>query len=260
MISENLLELASEQRLNILLNLSEKEGKISELAKKLNATVPEVHRNFRRLEKTGLIVKKPSGTYVPTVYGQTVCHILPSISFMIKNKQFFKEHSIGLESKFIQRTGALENSEQIKGFVKVTEKWREIYENSQKYIYNMLVEASYSTELVDMLVSKLKNNIKIKSIFAENAQVTKERSQIIKKDRFKKFLKDDVLKRKMKKKIKVVVVLNELEAGLSFPFNNEEPDLSKMFYSKDRDFHEWCMDYFKHSWDTASTFREERLV
>ena len=56
-IANDFLELASEQRLNIMINLAEKKLNISKLAKLLDATNPEIHRNVHRLTKTGLIEK-----------------------------------------------------------------------------------------------------------------------------------------------------------------------------------------------------------
>ena len=43
------LEVSSEQRLKIIQLINEKEFRLSELAKKLDATTPEVHRNLERL-------------------------------------------------------------------------------------------------------------------------------------------------------------------------------------------------------------------
>ena len=63
----------------------------------------------------------------------------------------------------------------------------------------------------------------------------------------------------MKKDVKTIVVLNESEAAVCFPSNNNEIDLSKMFYSKDYDFHEWCLDYFIHSWQNSGNFNEQKL-
>ncbi|HEX6562555.1 MAG TPA: winged helix-turn-helix domain-containing protein, partial [Nitrososphaera sp.] len=52
-------ELASEQRLSILFRLNEKKAKISQLAKDLNITMQEAHRNVNRLQDAGLIEKDP---------------------------------------------------------------------------------------------------------------------------------------------------------------------------------------------------------
>ena len=44
--SKDFLELACEQRLNIIFKLLEKKSKITNMAKELDATVQEVHRNL----------------------------------------------------------------------------------------------------------------------------------------------------------------------------------------------------------------------
>jgi len=55
-VSENFLELASLQRLNILFKLLERNRKrIEPLAKELDATKQEVHRNLVRLEQSGFL-------------------------------------------------------------------------------------------------------------------------------------------------------------------------------------------------------------
>ena len=43
-IAEEFFQISSEQRLNMILKLSEKPLKLTELAKSLNATVPEVKK------------------------------------------------------------------------------------------------------------------------------------------------------------------------------------------------------------------------
>ena len=70
---------------------------------------------------------------------------------------------------------------------------------------------------------------------------------------------DDTLKRKMKKDVKIIVILNEKEATVCFPSNKSEVNLSRMFYSKDTNFHEWCLDYFDYSWKTSGSFQENKL-
>ena len=61
-VAENFLELASFQRLRILIKLVERSRKrLEPLAKELDATKQEVHRNLVRLEHSGLISKDKEG-------------------------------------------------------------------------------------------------------------------------------------------------------------------------------------------------------
>ena len=102
------LEVSSEQRLKIIQLVNEKEYRLSELAKKLDATTPEVHRNLDRLEKSGFIIKNVNAHFELTTLGQMVLGLIPNLAFIIKNKKYFLEHPINsLPHKFISRLGEL---------------------------------------------------------------------------------------------------------------------------------------------------------
>lgn len=259
-IAEDFLEFSSEQRLSILKNLAEKKLNISKLAEILDATKPEVHRNVTRLAKAGLIEKESDGNYALTIYGKTILIQIPTLSFISENREYFKNHTLGnLESKYIQRIGSLLEKKQIKGFVKVLEKWKKMHEDAEKYIYNILSEVPYSDDILDIVVSKLEKGVKIQSIFSDKAIIPESRKTIFQKKGFQKYISDGILERKIIKDVSVVVLVTDQEAGLCFTNNQGEPDLSTMFTSKNPNFHEWCLDYFNECWKNSSRFDESKL-
>ena len=259
-IASEFFEIGSEQRLSIILHLNEKEWSVSPLSKELGATITEVHRNFVRLQKAGLILKNVDGTYHLTLFGKLICSQVPAIAFVSENKKYFENHDFGdLPVKFLHRIGELYEQKHIKGFVRVLEKWKEVHNNATKYIYNILTEVPYSKDIIDIVEEKLNNKIKIHSIFAENAIVPEERKTIFKIKNFNKFIKEEMLVRKMIKKVSVVLLLNEKESCIIFPNQSGEPDMSEMFYSSDPQFHEWCLDYFDHFWKNSTSFQESKL-
>lgn len=258
--ADDFLELASQQRLGILLRLLDKKSKVSVIAKDLDATVPEVYRNFERLVKANLIVKDADGDYSITTYGKIMCGQIPDLIFLSQNKTYFKNHNFGdLPQKFLQRIGALVNGKHIKGFVKVLEQWKNIYKNSDEYIYNILFEVPYDSDLLETLVKKVNKGVKVKSIFSESAIIPKDRKQVLEKLGFKKLIEEELIERKMRENVQVIVVLNEKEACVMFPKVEGDVDVSEMFYSVDVFFHEWCLDYFKYCWDDSRVFQESKL-
>jgi predicted transcriptional regulator len=258
--ANDILELSSKQRLAILSLLNEKSMTVSAIAKELNATVPEVFRNFERLTKAELIEKNTEGQFILTTYGKLVCIQIRSLEFMAENKKYFKKHDFGdLPDKFIQRISALNSGKHIVGFVKVMEQWNDVYKNATKYIFNILSEVSYNSDLIKTLVEKLEKNIIVHSIFSESTIIPQERKKTLEKINFKKFIQNGNLERKMRKNIKISVLLNEKEACIMFPNINEETDLREMFYSDDPVFHEWCLDYFEFCWQNAGIFQEGKL-
>jgi predicted transcriptional regulator len=258
--ADDFLELASQQRLGILLRLLDKKSKVSTIAKDLDATVPEVYRNFERLVKADLIIKDSDGDYSITTYGKIIFSQIPSLTFLSQNKKYFKDHDFGdVPQKFLQRIGALVTGQHVKGFVKVLEQWKNVYKNSDEYIYNTLFEVPYTSDLLEPLIKKINKGIKVNSIFSESAIIPNERKQILEKLGFKKLIEQGLIERKMRENVQTVVILNEKEACVMFPKVGGEVDMSEMFYSDDSVFHECCLDYFKYCWDSSSVFQESKL-
>lgn len=256
--AEYVLELASSQRLSILIGLLNKDLTPTMFAKEIGATKQEVHRNFLRLEKAGLIKKKVNGTYSLTTFGQTLCTQVPSLVFLSQNRKYFEEHNFGeVPHKFQMRCGQLANSQYVKGISKVLEQWKLVYKNSDEYVCEILSEVPL--DLIEPLVKKIKKGVKFNYIFSESSVVPKGRRALLKKLGFDKLVEKGLIKRKMEKNVQTVVVLNEKEACLMFPSLDGESDLSEMFYSDDPMFHEWCLDYFRYCWYGSDVFRESKL-
>ncbi len=256
--AENFLELSSHQRLEILFNLLEKKSNVSAMAKQLDATNQEVHRNFMRLEDGGLIAKNKDGKYAVSTYGRTMCSQVPALIFLSKNRKYFENHDFGeIPDKFIKRVGQLANCEYLKGFTKVLEEWKSIYKNANTYIYK--ISSEVPLDLIEPLIKQIKKGILYNGVLLESAIVPKGRRQLLKKLGYDKLLAEGKAERKMKKDVKTVVVLNEKEACISFPKLDGETNLAESFYSEDPMFHEWCLDFFRYCWYGSDLFQESKL-
>jgi predicted transcriptional regulator len=256
--ANNFLELSSHQRLQIIFRLLEKKSKVTSMAKELNATTQEVHRNFARLEDGGFITKNNDGYYSLTTYGNTICSQIPSIIFLSHNRKYFEDHNFGdIPPKFIMRIGQLANSQHIKGITKILEQWKSIYKNADEYIYEMLTEIPL--DIIEPKVRRVEKGVKLNYILSEGAVIPKGRKNLLLKLNFAKLIDKGLVERKMKKTVLTLLVLNEKEATVSFPNIEGEPDITEMFYSTDLMFHEWCLDYFRYCWYASEIFQESKL-
>src|SRR5215203_2581384 len=238
-------ELASEQRLSILFKLSGQSSKLAQLAKDLDVTMQEVHRNVNRLQDSGLIRKDANGHFSLTTFGTTILQQIPTM-------------------KFLHRIGALDNCEYIEGLVAVLECWKRIYNSSSEYIYGMLPQIPL--ELIETLLAKIKQSrIKFNYILSQKTVVPKKRTDLLKDAGFNDLLKKGLVERRMVDKMPVAVILNEREATVMFPAlkrGQAVADLNSIFYSgRDNSiFHEWCLDYFRYCWYGSKTFDESKLL
>jgi len=221
----------------------------------------EVHRNLNRLMETGLIKKDSQGTFTLTTFGNTILKQIPTYDFLSRNKEYFSEHTLGdIPMKFIQRIGALTNSEYIPGMVAAIELWKELYNNSTKYIYGMLPQIPL--DLIETIIPKIKDGgVKFSYILPQKAVVPRKRTDLLKNAGFQDLLKKGSVERRMVDRVPVGVVLNEKQATLMFPtFKGDTADMNSMFYSKDDLlFHEWCLDYFRYCWYGSKSFDESKL-
>ncbi|MGQ0771305.1 MAG: helix-turn-helix transcriptional regulator [Nitrososphaerota archaeon] len=256
--ANNFLELSSQQRLQIIFRLLAKKSKVTTMAKEIDATTQEVHRNFARLEDGGFIVKDMDGFYFLTTYGKTICSQMPSIIFLSENRKYFEDHNFGdIPPKFIMRIGQLANSECIKGVTKILEQWKSIYKNANKYIYEILTEVPL--DIIEPKVKSIEKGAKLNYILSESTVVPRGRKKLLQKLNFDKLIEKGLVERKMQKTIQTLIVLNEKEASISFPNIEGEPDITEMFYSTDPMFHEWCLDYFRYCWYESDIFQESKL-
>lgn len=256
--ADHFLELASPQRLQILFSLLDKKSTITALAKELNSTKQEVHRNFVRLKKSSLIVKNVDGNYALTTFGRTMCTQVPSLILLSKNMGYFVDHIFGdIPTKFIMRSGQLANGTHVKGFSKIMEHWQSMYNNANEYIYQILSEVIL--DRTEAIIKRVQKGITFSYVMSEFAIVPKGRKKLLTKMGFSKLIEKGLVDRKMKKNVQTLVVVTEKEACVLFPKSDGEPDLSEMFYSDDPMFHEWCLDYYRYCWYNSDSFQESKL-
>ena len=256
---KSFFELASEQRLSILFRLAEKRAKISQLAKALDITMQEAHRNANRLQDAGLVEKDPDGVFSLTTFGNTIIKQIPTFNFLSKHKEYFSEHVLGeLPIKFIMRLGALDRCEYVKGVVAILERWKDIYRQAGEYIYEMVPQVPI--DLIEPAISQVKEKgVKYSYIFPRNVIIPKGRKELVKKLGHNELLNKGAIERRMVDRVQVAVVLNEKQSAVMFPTQKGETDMNMMFYSEDPVFHEWCLDYFRYRWYGSEIFDESQL-
>jgi predicted transcriptional regulator len=256
---EIFFELASQQRLSIIFSLYEKKAKLSELSKDLEITMQEVHRNVNRLQDAGLIEKDSEGIFSLTTFGDTIIKQIPSFDFLSRHKEYFSEHTLGeLPMKFVQRVGALNDCELVRGIVAILEFWKQIYRESENYIFEIIPQVPL--DLIEPILFNVRERgIRLSYIFPRDVIIPKGRTELLRRLRFDELYSTGRIGRRMVDKVQVAVVINEKKASVLFPTQKGETDMNLMFYSEDQLFHDWCLDYFWFRWYGSKSFEEDKL-
>lgn len=259
--SDDLKLIAGDIRHTILLEIEkQKKVKMSDFAEKINEKLPYISKNFKLL-RDAQIIEKDTDSYFLTTFGKAIVIQIKSIDFVSKNKKYFNEHTIDdLPFVFKSSIGSLMFGTLINGFVKVESQWNLIHTNAEKYVKNILIEVPYSKNLMETIAKQSKKGVEFASVFSDKAIIPTEREEIKSKLKLDKLIKENKLKRVVKKNVKVAINLNEKEALVIFPTKDDsQTDFSKAFYSNDPIFHEWCLEYFRYCWESSDPFQENKL-
>lgn len=243
-------ELASELRYAIILELQERNLKPTELAKKTNQTIQEIHRQCDRLEKIGLIKRQTKGELSLTPIGKMILGQFSYFGFLFKNRKYFEEHDTGsLPTQFVQRLGALESCELLEGTFAIMERWKKISKEARKYL--RFVSVQVSLDVFRFGVASAKKETVVSLVHGKNTIYPKGSKKELVSSTVQELMEKQVYQRKMVDTIDVVVVFNEKEGTVVFPNLKGKTDVSYTFAGNEPQFLDWCNDYFEHMWKKA---------
>jgi predicted transcriptional regulator len=251
-------ELAGDLRLSMLSRLNQKPYRLSQLATELDATMQEAHRNMTRLLGSGLVSKHREGELVLTAYGKTIVAMIPGYDLLYQNREFFLDHSLGdLPPKFVQRMGALQRCEVVRGVMAILQRWKNLYVQSDKYIKEIM--AQVPLDVIETVSGRIDKGVTFSYIFASNAVIPKGRTQLLQKLGWRNYISKGLVERRMLPEVRVMTIFNESQGCVIFPNMKGEPDLNVMFHGQDPEFLEWCSDLFSYQWEKAEPFDESKL-
>ncbi len=221
---ETFRQLANSHRLQIMFSLHTKNGKMSTISKEMKARMQDVKRNLDSLLNEGLVERDSHGVFSLTTYGSMIVRQIPSMDFLSKNKEYFSNHNFGeIPEKFIHRIGELNQSKFVKGYVTVIECIKDMYKQSEEYIYGMLPEVSL--ELVEAVIAKIRTrSIKFSYILPEKAIVPKVSSELVKDSSYMELLHQGQINGRMVKKISAAVIVTDKQAAIMFPLDDSETE------------------------------------
>jgi predicted transcriptional regulator len=236
-----LFELANEDRLRILEEINREPLKLSQVARKLSATVQEASRHLERLSKAKLIQRDSTSSYRITSFGNLILSLLPSFDFVQKRREFFLSHDLSfLPQGFVQRIGELSEHQYVDRLDEALAQAERIITEAEQYLWLMAdqqVRQSYPHEHPEQVSLRLILPVGIDlEAFQRIRKQTGFRLQI-------GFLDH----------VKATIVMNEKAAAMCFPSLDGRMDLTQGFSGKTPEFHGWCRDLYNFYWNESKT-------
>src|SRR5439155_10465263 len=219
--SDIFMELASDTRCEILKMLYDKPTQATKITNTLKLTKQETHRNTARLTEVGMIKKDVNGSFSLTEFGKAITIQFSYFLFLNKHKEFFESHTFGnVPEKFVQRLGALENTQLVSSVTKVLEKLKKI-ESSTKNQLKIMISQAWSDEgkIVRDLVKK---DVKMYGLFGKNTVVPREIWEDIISTDIEQLLQRENFQQRQIEKVEVAVYITDERCAIMFPNRKDE--------------------------------------
>jgi predicted transcriptional regulator len=233
-------ELASESRLSILKELSKREGKMREIARKLELTTTESFRQLQRLNDVLLVQKKPEGTYGITEFGLLVLKFSAFLEFINKRREYFATHNIRrLPYPFLNRIGELSQADFKTNLMENINSAERVAREAEKYMWGGGAEQPLNIR--DSLQLGISKGVKYKFLFPRRF-IPKELTipGLAQAAEIRSF-----------EDLPFNVAMNEKEAGISFQFADGRVDYVS-FVGVDPVFVNWVKEVFLYYWEKGN--------
>ncbi len=229
-------ELASENRLSILIALQTKNHKMQELARKLDLTDTEAFRQLQRLSEAQLINKQPDGTYTITEYGKLILKFSHSFEFAFKFKQCLLTRNIWrIPDEFINRLGELSNANLSTNAIEMVNNAEQLVMGTEEYLW-MIGERPLSF-LGARVAEMLQKGITVRFLFDESCHKFYENMPDVR----------GVIEKRVIPSIPAILIINEKFAGINILSIDGRAD-NAIFYGNDPGILKWTNDLFLHYW------------
>ncbi len=238
--------LASQDRLELLTEISRQPLKMSNLAPKISATAQETSRHLARLKDANLIDKDPDGNYRLTAFAKLVMSYIPAFSFLLKHKHYFLNHDITfLPQQFLTRLGDFLHSQHGDKVSNIFTHGRDVISEAENYIWlmadqNILVAYQEFYERIATKDLSLRVILPSFCIRYEDFEPIKSIHEL------------EIRAIEEQGNVPVGIAMNEKIAGICFPDLKGKIDFNSGFRgTSNTEFHGWCRDLFEYYWSKS---------
>ncbi len=236
-IEKIFFELASENRLGILIELQTSMLKTQDIARKLDVTPTEAVRQLQRLSDAKLVQRHPNGTFSTSPFGKLVLQFSSSIDFISRHREYFSTHDIlQIPTQFVNRIGELCQANLIMDTIESLNTGQRIMMEAKQYAWG-IAEGQIPELMGPIMDKKVQEGFQIRMLVPESVLTPTELSPNV--------------ELKGLPEIPLGIALTESAAVVTFRFIEGRFDYAG-FYGTDSVFLKWAKDLFLHYWDASS--------
>ncbi len=252
------LELASSTRCAILLKLSNSPMRLSSIARELNISVQDAHRNMIRLVNAGIVVKNPDSKFTLTEYGRLIVNELSYFSFLSNLRTLMGRYTFSyLPRRFMNRLNELTNSKIVKGVSSVLEKLKMLESNARERLNIIAAQAWYDEG--NIILDLVEKGVDIRIILTGRTLFPKEifESDIVKRIHYHD--KKGNIKSRFIDHTAIALYMSDTQAGIIPLTHDMNFDMNVLLISDDESFYTFCSDIFNYYWHRSSILDTNKI-
>ncbi|MEM2133709.1 MAG: helix-turn-helix transcriptional regulator [Candidatus Freyarchaeota archaeon] len=238
-----LFELASVERLSLLMLIDEAPRRLSDISREVDITTPEVSRQLNRLAAQKIVNKTSEGFYEVTPYGKLILQSLDVFNFLTKHRDYFVSHNLTvIPPEFIHRLGELKDSVMVEGVYRIINIQEKYMEETQSRLWTLSRQIFHRVfPVLEKLTGK---SVDIRIILPKS---------IIETQQFKKLEQYGSQFTRFLEKVDLVIGVLDQAGGICFPSIEGNIDMSYMIGCIDQVSYKWLTDLHSYFWRKAET-------
>lgn len=245
-IEEHLFNLASNDRLKLLVSINQKKERLTNLAKVIKASTQECSRHLNRLSNSGYIKKDSDGSFETTTLGRAVLRIVPGIQFLVTHKNYFLSHDVtSIPEGFTERIGELVEGKLVGHFNIVLDHIKRVILEGRDFVWLIADQPVVPTSNLGQAFTSRTVPVRLVVKHGTDLGALSAARSVLPE----KFDVANV------NNVGVAMAINENLAGVCFPGPDGKLDFGVGFVGSDSSFRSWCCDLFDYYWRSAEPFR-----
>ena len=239
-----LFEISNDIRHSILQLVNQKPERMTQIAKKLELTSPEVSRHLTRLSDKHLLEKNSDNLYSVTTFGEYLLTSLIDLEFMTKNINYFTNHTAGkIPIKYQKRLSEISEFKHEKNFMNFIQHIDQVINKTSKYLWFLIDQFPQFAET--SINTALERGIQTRIILPIDKELPHENKYTT--YQFKQNNQNPVLELRKHPKNDIYVILSDAGTILAFP-TTDGIDYTGFLSDKEN---KWAKELFLHYWDPA---------
>jgi predicted transcriptional regulator len=240
-----LFEMSNDIRHNIMLLLLRKPERMTQIAKELDLTSPEVSRHLTRLSETKLIEKDKANFYHVTNFGEYLLNSLMDLEFITKHRDYFVKHSaVNIPQIFQRRMSEISTYKLKNNFMEFLSFINQKIKESEEYVW--LYIDQYPILAIESMLNSVERGVKYRII--EQSDLSGPNIVFDKKHLISIEGKKPRVEVKMHQRKDVYLFISDKGSAIAFP---SQSGFDYIGFVNEDGGDSWVKELFEHYWTPA---------